>query len=176
MTVWNDERLKLLKKLWAEGLSAGQISAKPEFEGITRNAIIGKVNRTDLPARLLPTNRMKTPSQRRLDYAAAQVTSIPRPKPVPPPPDPYTAPPENIVVAIEKRRGLADLEQDQCRWPIGDPQEPDFHFCDRHQVSGMPYCEAHCAVAYQPPEAKARKMNPRVMVFPALPRRLREEA
>ena len=39
---WTDERVELLKKLWADGLSASQIAA--ELGGITRNAVIGKVH------------------------------------------------------------------------------------------------------------------------------------
>ena len=37
---------RLLKKLWADGLSASQIAA--ELGGITRNAVIGKVHRLGL--------------------------------------------------------------------------------------------------------------------------------
>ena len=45
---WTDERVELLKKLWADGLSASQIAA--ELGGITRNAVIGKVHRLGLTA------------------------------------------------------------------------------------------------------------------------------
>ena len=27
-----------------------------------------------------------------------------------------------------------------CQWPIGDPQEKDFHFCEADTVAGKPYC------------------------------------
>jgi GcrA cell cycle regulator len=40
---WTDERVELLKKLWADGLSASQIAAR--LGGVTRNAVIGKVHR-----------------------------------------------------------------------------------------------------------------------------------
>ncbi|MEP4560994.1 MAG: GcrA family cell cycle regulator, partial [Nitratireductor sp.] len=40
---WTDERVELLKKLWAEGLSASQIAA--QLGGVSRNAVIGKVHR-----------------------------------------------------------------------------------------------------------------------------------
>ena len=43
---WTDERVELLKKLWADGLSASQIAA--ELGGVTRNAVIGKVHRLGL--------------------------------------------------------------------------------------------------------------------------------
>ena len=46
---WTDERVELLKKLWADGLSASQIAA--ELGGVTRNAVIGKVHRLGLAGR-----------------------------------------------------------------------------------------------------------------------------
>ncbi len=46
---WTDERIELLKKLWADGLSGNQIAA--ELGGITRNAVIGKAHRLGLPGR-----------------------------------------------------------------------------------------------------------------------------
>ena len=52
---WTDERVELLKKLWMEGLSASQIAAELG-EGVTRNAVIGKVHRLKLSARAKPTN------------------------------------------------------------------------------------------------------------------------
>ena len=54
---WNDERVELLKKLWAEGLSASQIAAR--LGGVTRNAVIGKVHRLGLSGRAT-TSRMKS--------------------------------------------------------------------------------------------------------------------
>tara|TARA_B000000475_G_scaffold270743_1_gene267018 strand:- start:733 stop:996 length:264 start_codon:yes stop_codon:yes gene_type:complete len=35
-----------------------------------------------------------------------------------------------------------------CQWPIGDPQEKDFHFCEAINVVGKPYCQEHCDIAY----------------------------
>ena len=37
---------------------------------------------------------------------------------------------------------------DDCQWPIGDPQEKDFHFCGADTIIGKPYCKAHCDAAY----------------------------
>src|SRR5712675_2712287 len=51
---WTEERVALLTKLWADGLSASQIAA--ELGGITRNAVIGKVHRLGL------SGRAKSPS------------------------------------------------------------------------------------------------------------------
>ena len=38
-----------------------------------------------------------------------------------------------------KPKTLLDLEAGDCRWPIGDPQQPDFHFCGKKKIPGLPY-------------------------------------
>lgn len=43
---------------------------------------------------------------------------------------------------------VLDLTATTCRWPIGDPRKPGFHFCGRKTVPGKPYCAEHCGVAY----------------------------
>jgi GcrA cell cycle regulator len=52
---WTEERVELLKKLWMEGLSASQI-AGILGEGVTRNAVIGKVHRLKLSGRAKPAS------------------------------------------------------------------------------------------------------------------------
>ncbi|MGQ0660405.1 GcrA family cell cycle regulator [Sphingosinicella sp.] len=68
--------------------------------------------------------------------------------PIPP------APPRRLVPAkpspeIADKTGLLDLNEKICKWPIGHPGEPDFHFCGDPANPGFPYCVAHCGVAYQ---------------------------
>jgi GcrA cell cycle regulator len=36
-----------------------------------------------------------------------------------------------------------------CQWPIGDPGEPEFHFCEQAALPSRPYCEDHCTMAYR---------------------------
>ncbi len=50
---------------------------------------------------------------------------------------------------IADKTGLLDLNEKICKWPIGHPGEPDFHFCGRTANPGFPYCVEHCGVAYQ---------------------------
>jgi len=57
---WTDERVDLLKKLWMEGLSASQIAGELG-EGVTRNAVIGKVHRLKLSARAKPASSAQRP-------------------------------------------------------------------------------------------------------------------
>jgi GcrA cell cycle regulator len=68
--------------------------------------------------------------------------------PIPP------APPRRLVPAkpspeIADKTGLLDLNEKICKWPIGHPGEPDFHFCGKQSNPGFPYCVEHCGVAYQ---------------------------
>ena len=43
---------------------------------------------------------------------------------------------------------LVDLKATSCRWPLGDPNDPDFSFCGKEVVPGKPYCATHCLEAY----------------------------
>ena len=49
---------------------------------------------------------------------------------------------------------LLDLEKGDCRWPIGEPRRPDFHFCGAPQIADRPYCELHWRMAFQPPRPR----------------------
>ena len=67
---WNDDRVELLKKLWADGLSASQIAGR--LGGVTRNAVIGKVHRLGLSGRAT-TSRMKSHRPRARAQAAKRL-------------------------------------------------------------------------------------------------------
>ena len=60
---WTDERVELLKKLWADGLSASQIAS--QLGGVTRNAVIGKVHRLNLSGRAKPASNAARPRKAR---------------------------------------------------------------------------------------------------------------
>ncbi len=64
------------------------------------------------------------------------------------------APPRRLVPAkpsadMATKTGLLDLNDKVCKWPLGHPGEPDFHFCGDKVNPGFPYCVAHCGHAYQ---------------------------
>lgn len=63
------------------------------------------------------------------------------------------------VVALKKRKTMNTLMPDDCRWPIGDPQSDDFHFCSEHKQDGHPYCETHMHSASTP--SRPRTINHR---------------
>ena len=64
------------------------------------------------------------------------------------------APPRRLVPAkpsaeMAGKTSLLDLNDKICKWPLGHPGEPDFHFCGEQINPGFPYCLEHCSVAYQ---------------------------
>ena len=68
--------------------------------------------------------------------------------PIPP------APPRRLVPAkpspeVADKTSLLELNDRICKWPMGHPGEPDFHFCGGPANPGFPYCVDHCGVAYQ---------------------------
>ncbi len=164
---WTDERVELLKKFWADGLSASQIAAK--LGEVTRNAVIGKVHRLGLAGRAT-TSRIRSARPRtnvalfpsrspQVQYRAFGNTALkvsPEPQerksaaviPLRALPDLEPAPAGNVT--------LIDLKESMCHWPIGDPMEEGFHFCGRRKSSGIPYCEHHAAIAYNPAARRRR--------------------
>jgi GcrA cell cycle regulator len=163
---WTDERVASLKKLWQEGLSASQIAGR--LGGVTRNAVIGKVHRLGLSGRAT-TSRQKSHRPRRPAAAATQKRLAPGAKPrfaqtgntafralYQGDAEAYVAPVEELVIPEKERKFITTLTDSCCRWPIGDPQHDDFHFCGKGKVTGLPYCEFHARRAFQPPQARRR--------------------
>jgi GcrA cell cycle regulator len=162
---WTDTRIELLKKLWADGLSASQIAA--ELGGITRNAVIGKVHRLGLSGRAkLPSSSAPRLRKKRSDggnfgwrpnpglrgnaaLAAAHV---------------YEPEPELIEIPLEQRKTLLQLTEKTCHWPIGEPGSGSFFFCggDCDKI----YCGHHHRVAYQPSSDRRRdKQNKEAVAY-----------
>ncbi|MPZ36554.1 MAG: GcrA cell cycle regulator [Rhizobiales bacterium] len=161
---WTDERVEMLKKLWSDGLSASQIAA--ELGGITRNAVIGKVHRLGLSGRAKspssaaprqrkprshthmlrvsrPAMRGNTALAQAFEYEVAEEPEL-----------------LDNVIPIGQRRTILELNEDTCRWPIGDPGSSDFFFCGGHSLTGLPYCAHHSRIAYQPANMRRDRRQP----------------
>ncbi|MBI3433948.1 MAG: GcrA cell cycle regulator [Proteobacteria bacterium] len=163
---WTEERVELLKKLWADGLSASQIAG--ELGGITRNAVIGKVHRLGLSGRAKspsstaprprkprtssPMLRMARPAMRgNTALAAAAMYDFE--------PEPEAELIENVI-PIGQRCTLLELNESRCRWPIGDPGTLEFFFCGGQPHGAFPYCSYHSRIAYQPIADRRRDRRP----------------
>lgn len=162
MMSWTDERVELLKKLWADGLSASQIAG--ELGGITRNAVIGKVHRLGLSGRAKsPSSSAPRPRKTR---PASHMVRVSRPAVRGNTALAYDyeaeAEPELVeaVIPLEQRRTLVQLTDATCRWPVGDPGSADFFFCGGPSKEDGPYCTHHSRVAYQPAADRRRDRRP----------------
>jgi GcrA cell cycle regulator len=169
---WTDERVETLRKLWLDGLSASQIAAELS-NGITRNAVIGKVHRLGL------SGRAKAPSQStpRPRPSKPVRTSVPAPRPhshggapvvrgnlafamapriMEATPEPRALL-EEVVIPMSERVTIMELRESMCRWPLGDPSTPEFRYCGAESPIGAgPYCTYHARVAYQPAQDRRR--------------------
>lgn len=159
---WTDDRVDLLKKLWAEGLSASQIAGR--LGGVTRNAVIGKVHRLGLSGRATtsrmkshrPRNRVPGTAKRASKTKFANTGNPALRALYHPDAEPFMPASEELNIPAAERKDIQSLEANHCRWPIGDPQHPEFHFCGKGKVPGLPYCEHHARRAFQPPQARRR--------------------
>jgi len=84
--------------------------------------------------------------------------------PIPP------APPRRLVPAkpspeIADKTSLLDLNDRICRWPMGHPGEPDFHFCGEKVNPGFPYCVEHCGRAFQAQLPRGHRRPPPPLPF-----------
>jgi len=173
---WTDDRVATLKKLWMEGLSASQIAGELG-EGVTRNAVIGKVHRLKLSGRAKPapsaprarkprvSTSTSTPRRATTSSVSGATSSTPKRRPAVHAPTAGSsalamsaeshasaalalAQESEIFIPVEERVSLMQLSEVTCKWPIGDPLNDDFHFCGRTSDEGKPYCEFHSKRAY----------------------------
>jgi len=160
---WTDERVEMLKKLWADGLSASQIAG--ELGGVTRNAVIGKVHRLGLSGRAKSSSSVA--SRPRKARASGHMLRVSRSSMrgntalAHAYEHDFESEPELIenIIPLGQRRTILELTEETCRWPIGDPGGADFFFCGGNTIAGLPYCAYHSRVAYQP--AGERRRNAR---------------
>jgi len=165
---WSDDEIVTLKKLYAKGLTNGQIAA--QIRGRSRNAVIGKVARLiaarklayrgsntiaaanaisaagrRMQARIRSGVQDMSPAQRAARAAAKPPNNhddTPRPPKAPPPPKEAPGP--------SARPWLTRLEG-ECRAPIGEPNADMLMCCARagHGYNGD-YCERHARRFYTP--------------------------
>ena len=165
---WNSERIELLKRCFHAGLSCSQIAREI---GVTRNAVIGKMNRLglsrpkDVIGRELERRRAARPARPkaprtwrskhpRLSIFAQQkmlIAAFPGPQPHA----------EDIPIYNGRGCTLLELSEGKCRWPISNPGAAGFCFCGNEPVKGLPYCLGHAHIAYRPAGIAAARVHER---------------
>ena len=144
---WTDEAIEILTRLCAEGKSSREIGA---VLGCSRLSVIGKASRC----------KIALGQARDASYGAPRAPDPPaRPKRAPPGFAPKKVSkavvPTTAFACAEIRKagrlGVGDahaaLRARDCRWPIGEVDADDFHFCSRLARLGLPYCDDHTAKA-----------------------------
>lgn len=155
---WTDDDIQRLRTLLAEGHSTAEIARRM---GVSKNALVGKAHRLDLPGRPSPIRRSE---------AGAPWVTRSRRLPVPKLADmmPLRAcrslaiEPSAGVPAIRaeprplpmERRLTGPVGTRPCCWPIGEPGRAGFRFCVNFALVRRPYREEHCGHAYRPMSAE----------------------
>jgi GcrA cell cycle regulator len=161
---WTDARIAHLKVRWSEGVTARRI-ARELGGGISRSAVLGKIHRLGFaelsPRAWVHRSHLKRLGERRISeelWAALSRTFAGR-QWAPPAwvieAKPYVDDPRvDADIPWAQRKSLLVLTEGACRWPVGDPSNPDFFFCGAQALSGELYCAAHRARAYRPAAEK----------------------
>ena len=145
---WTEEKVAKLKELWGKGNTASQIAEI--IGGISRNAVIGKAHRLNLSAKIktrtatsnenfensLEEKNIKTKKFRRGKFKSLIIEKDFEP---------------------ENPKQLEELTDNDCKYPIGHPNEKDFYFCGRSSLKDFSYCKLHLLYAYQSRENKNKK-------------------
>jgi GcrA cell cycle regulator len=161
---WADDTIVRLRELWSEGHSTAEIGRRL---GVSKNAVVGKAHRLDLPARPSPIRRegerpapRPAPPRRfsgpTLPPLSSAALATPPAAALPPPPLPPRPPiaatprpamptPARVVLPPPPRPYGRVIT---CCWPIGEPGTRSFRFCDAESVPGKPYCSEHAQLAY----------------------------
>ncbi len=149
---WNDDTIARLRAFWDEGHSTAEIGRRM---GVTKNAIVGKAHRLELPARPSPIRRVADAGHvSRRDLlrrscgptlpVADAVADAVRMEPLADPPAAVRPAPQ--LSAVPPPRSAARVST--CCWPIGEPGTPSFRFCDEGALHNKPYCQEHASLAY----------------------------
>lgn len=127
---WSDEDVSLLRLLWSRGYRNREI-AKKIGGTMTAGAVNTKASRLGFGAKPKITIPRKRDPFGRVE-----------PKPEPPPSV------DDMNIPLEQRKTFMELTAQTCRWPVGDPQKPDFFFCGAPPTSESSYCRHHHRVGH----------------------------
>jgi GcrA cell cycle regulator len=171
---WTPERVDLLKTLWDKGLSASQVAK--QLGGVTRNAVIGKINRMGLSGRAKPSKPKRLPAApkpRHNNFVAInrerhQAKAFPRK--VPPvvfanPGTKLSTVPKEPFQGVDRARAFEPLEGSnprpwterewgECAWPVDGGADVQLSCCEPGFAKG--WCKSHFRIGTVSAPAKAR--------------------
>ncbi|MBV1707362.1 MAG: GcrA cell cycle regulator [Hyphomicrobiales bacterium] len=168
---WTEERIETLRTMWAARHSAKTI-AGVLGEGVTRNAVIGKIHRLGLSERTKADEEglvkaKPAPMARKAQHAMPTIQGNTVLAPIAEVqaqtlPQTHVRLVESVVVPMCESISIMELRETTCRWPLGDPMTADFSYCGaKSPFGGGPYCAAHARIAYQPAQERRRERSAR---------------
>ena len=145
---WTDQKVAKLKELCGKGNTASQIAEI--IGGISRNAVIGKAHRLNLSAKIktrsattnenfessIDNKNLKLKKGRRSKFKSLIIEKDFEP---------------------ENPKQLEELTDNDCKYPIGHPNEKGFYFCGRTSLKDFSYCKLHLLYSYQSRDSKNKK-------------------
>jgi GcrA cell cycle regulator len=172
-----DEHIAVIQRLTNEGHTAlviAQLASVELGRPVTRNAICGmwsrgRVAKTDAQLQRRwgcgvrdgsTEKRIQARQERRAAKKEERETrrrsAVPLVAVKNPPPTI-----DDLMIPAEQRRTLMQLTLQTCKWPVGEPGQPDFFFCGAESTRGSSYCAGHHfrSTNYAAPEPFRRKVN-----------------
>ena len=145
---WNEEKVTKLKELWGNGSTASQIAEI--IGGLSRNAIIGKAHRLNLSAKI----KTRTATSNQSFENSIQEKNIKNRRN-------RKSKFKSLIIEKdfepENPKQLEELTDNDCKYPIGHPDEKNFYFCGRSSLKDFSYCKLHLLYSYQ---SKNKKDEP----------------
>ena len=135
---WTTERVALLRSCVNSGLSCAQIANEI---GVSRNAVIGKINRLGLSrGRSAAASGPRVGAPRRRPQVLTQRLALEAV---------FASEPVGEDVVSAEPCSLLSLAPHKCRWPISSGGTAAFTFCGNITAGGVSYCVGHARLAYR---------------------------